>query len=99
MLALSKFQFAAESLPANRVRELLTKAHASSLNGALSILDPYGMAIMADMLRVGELDLNAGQILSDWCGDTITKHRSFAATLDAKDTISAIRTLMHNRRL
>jgi hypothetical protein len=86
-------------MPSARVLELLENARSSSENGiCLSALEEYGLAVLSDMLRAGELDMDGARVLTDWCGDAIAKHRSLAATLHDERAIFALKTIMQEGR-
>lgn len=80
-----------DSMPANRVLELLEKASTLRQNGELPpVLDDYGLAVLSDMLRTGELAVDARQLLRDWSDDAVAKHESFAATLSNERTMTSL---------
>ena len=86
-------------MPAARALDLIEKARCSTQNGAcLAVLGEYGLAVLEDMLRSGELEMDGTQALTDWCDDAIAKQRAFAATLRNKGAMFGLRLLMHKGR-
>lgn len=87
-------------MPAARALELLAMARSSSQTGGdPSVLEEYGLAIMADMLRTEELNMDGTRVVADWCSDAIAKHKSVADTMCNQAAISAIRTLLLEGRI
>lgn len=88
------------SMPAARALELIEKARVSSQNVcSLTVLEEYGLAVLADMLRAGELEMDGKQTLTGWCGDAITKQKALAATLRDEGAMLALLSLMREGRL
>jgi len=88
------------SMPSARALELTEKARSSSQNGgSLSVLEEYGLAVLADMLRAGELFMDGSRVLTDWCGDAIAKQRSVAATLRDEGAMPALKALLREGSL
>ena len=86
-------------MPSARAVELLAKARSSSQNGIdLSVIEEYGLDVLADMLRAGDLKMDGRAVLTDWCGDAIAKHKSFAETLQDERAIVAVKTMMQEGR-
>lgn len=89
-----------DSMPSARVLELLDTVSASNQDeNSLIALEEYGLAVLADMLHAGDLDMDWEQFLIDWRDDAIAKHRTVAATLKNEDAIPALQTLLQEGRL
>lgn len=72
------------SLPLARVDEVVQQARKLSENGhrrAMSELETYGLSLLRDMQRTGELEMNGSTVMNAWSSDAVAKHRSFAGTL------------------
>jgi len=90
----------AATVPADRALMVLEKAQTLSQNGGhLSALGEYGLTILADMLRAGELNIDRSRVLIDWCDDAVAKQKSFAATLHNQNTISTLRAVLQEKRI
>lgn len=88
------------SMPSARALELVDKAQSLSQNGIfLPVLEEYGLAILRDMLRAGELEIDESRVLNTWCRDAIAKHKSVTATLQDEGTMPALKTLLQEWRL
>jgi len=88
------------SMPAARALELMEKARSSGQNaGSLAVLEEYGLAVLADMLQTGELEIDGKQVLTDWCGDAIAKQRAVAATLRDEGAMPALQSLIREGRI
>jgi len=78
----------------------MEKARSLGQNGdSLPVLEGYGLAVLADILGAGELDMDGSRVLTDWCGDAIAKQRSFAATLENQDAMLALKALLQEGSL
>ncbi len=97
---LSKWPPSPDSMPSARALELLEKARSSSQNGNfLPALEEYGLAVLAGMVRAGELDMDGSRVLTNWCGDAIAKYKAIAAMLQGEGAIPALKTLLQEGRL
>lgn len=86
-------------MPSARVLELMEKARISSRHGgSLRLLEEYGLAVLTDMLRSGELDMDGSRVLTDWCRNAIAKQRSVAATLRDEKAMPVLQSLTREGR-
>jgi hypothetical protein len=74
------------SMPVARARELFGKACGfTGDHTVLCVLNEYGLAIISNMLRAGELEMDGSSVLAAWTTDALVKYESFLATLDNED--------------
>ena len=73
-------------MPSVRAERVLKQARGLSENEhgrALADLESYGLSVLRDMLRSGELEVDGITRLRAWSADAAAKHISFATTLGA----------------
>ena len=89
-----------DSMPAARVSELMEKTRSFIQDhGPLSVLEDYGLRILADMLRTGELEMDGNGVLAEWCADALAKHDSFVAILRNESTTHALKQLVQDETI
>jgi len=89
-----------ESMPFVRTSELLARARSLKKNHHLcNKIEECGLAVLADMLRQGELEMDGGRVLADWCFDAVAKHRSFAAALHDQTTTLTLKNMLYEGKL
>lgn len=84
-------------MPAVRAETVLKQARGLSENGhrgTLADLESYGLSVLRNMLRSGELEMDGSRRLRDWSADAVAKQRSFATTLETVTTSCALRTAL-----
>ena len=84
-------------MPSVRAETVLNEARGLSAKGnksALADLESYGLSVLRDMRRSGELEMDSNQNLRAWSADAAAKHRSFAKTLGAVTVRCALRTAL-----
>ena len=84
-------------MPSVRAETVLKQARGLSENGhgrALADLESYGLSVLRDMLRSGELEMDGSKRLRAWSADAAAKHRSFATTLRAVTVRCALWTAL-----
>lgn len=89
-------------MPLVRTETVLEQRRLLTENGhgrTLPELERYGLSVLGDMLRSGELEIDGNAILGAWSADAAAKHRSFAATLGAATTRVALGTILQAGRL
>lgn len=88
-------------MPSVRAERVLKQARGLSENGhgrALADLETYGLSVLRDMLRSGELEMDGTRRLRAWSADAAAKHRSFATTLRAVTVRCALRAALKEGR-
>ena len=88
-------------LPLARTEEVMQQARMSSENGhrrAMSGLEIYGLSVLRDMQRSGELEMNWSTVMNSWSSDAVAKHRSFAATLGTATARVALGAMLKGGR-
>jgi hypothetical protein len=86
--------------PFARALELMEKVRILSQHGhSLCVLEEYGLAVLADMLRLGELDMDGSQMLTGWCRNAIAKQRSVAAMLRDEKALPVLQSLTREGRV
>lgn len=88
-------------MPSMRAERVLKQARGMLENGhgrALANLESYGLSVLRDMLRSGELEMDTTRRLRAWSTDAAAKHRSFARTLGALTARCALRATLKEGR-
>jgi hypothetical protein len=88
-------------MPSVRARTVLEQARHLSETGVRAIeeLESYGLKVLRDMLRSGELEMDGNRTLSAWSTDATAKHKSFAATLGSTTVRSTFETMLQEGKL
>src|SRR5205807_1133458 len=65
------------SMPSSRASHLVARLESSQNGrGRHSVLQEFGLSLITDMMRKGELDMDGKEVLSNWCSDAVEKHRA-----------------------
>lgn len=84
-----------DSMPCPRAVELVERTKTLTTGRvSFQMLEDYGLRILAEMLRSGELELDEKRILPEWCEDAIPKHKSFLGILRDENAMHALTHLV-----
>lgn len=95
LMDLAEWPPSRDSMPSLRASKLMEKARSFIQDhGSLSVLEDYGLRVLAHMLQTGELEMDGSRILTEWSADAIAKHRSLSASLHNESTTQALKQLV-----
>jgi hypothetical protein len=89
----------AERVRAERVLQLARQLLGNGHGRAMPELEGYGLRVLREMLRLGDLEMDGNAMLNDWSRDAAAKHTSFAATLGIATARASLCAMLEERRL